>query len=356
MARIYTITTDTVGAGNGPQTETDPIEALVQWASLDRPGLRYNVRFDSSPGLEQPVQNLLWDAARRHREHPGGEARVNEAVAEWLRHQARPLFPTDLVGGFDPLALQRAGGAWMLRTQTSVPSGALARLLPEAGEQVHHGAREMGDALDAATTRGGPGPRLRETALRELHGHWQKLAGAAALVPEAVAPARQILDRLIASEPDAPHPPTRDAPDAGLRTAAARIWWLAREHQRDLAQALRCVADPSGAASHPARPLFAALPNYLKQHPRTVDDLLHCAEALGSTLAQLNEHASYPEDVRRPFSHAVDAAALTLGVQGAAVAANAALPLPTTVTASVQPHTPTQQQQPQPQRPSGQTR
>ncbi|MET9110339.1 hypothetical protein [Streptomyces zhihengii] len=335
---------------------TDPVEALVQWAGLDRPGLRYDVRFDSSPGLERPLQNLLWDAARRHREYPGGEARVNEAVAEWLRHQARPLFPTELVGGFDPLALQRAGGAWVLRTQTSVPSGALARLLPEAGEQVRHGAREMGDALDAAITRGGPGPRLRETALRELRGHWQKLAGAAPVVPEATAPARQILDRLITSEPDAPNPPMRDAPDAGLRTDAARIWWLAREHQSDLAQALRCVADPSGTASHPPRPLFASLPDYLKQHPPTVSNLLHCAEALGSRIALLDEHASYPDDVRRRFSQAVDAAVLTLGVQSAAVAAEAALPRPAAVPATARPQTHPQQPQQQPQRPSGQTR
>ncbi|MBM9624741.1 hypothetical protein ACFP53_26480 [Streptomyces zhihengii] len=366
MARTYTITRDTAGAvtgipGTEPHTVTgDPVEALMQWARLDRPGLRYRVQVDGSPGLELPVQNLLWDAARHRREDPAREAGVHEAVAGWLRHHSRPLFPEELVGGFDPLALQRAGQAWMLRTQTSVPSGALAHLPLEDREQVRHGAREMGDALHNSLARGGPGPRLRGTALRELHGHWQRLAGAAQLVPEATGPARKILDRLITSTPDAPHPPAANAPDADLRTAAARIWWLAREHQPDLAQALRRVADPA-AAGHLPRPLFTVLPDYLRHHPHMVDDLLHSAEALGNNLALHDQYTSYPDSVRRRFSEAVDVATLTLGVQGAAVAmaANAAAPAPrreaaASATVRLQAHT--QQPAAQHQGPQGMTR
>lgn len=147
----------------------------------------------------------------------------------------------------------------------------LERLSPQhRREQVEYGAGQMLGALEAAERGVGSG-RLHWEITAELHRHMKILAPTAAYMSDAFAPARKLLDRIIAADPEAPALPPPDAKDAHLRTTAARVWALTREHHPDLAQAFHCIADPASAAERPLRTLFAALPEHLKQHPHIAD-------------------------------------------------------------------------------------
>ncbi|MGW2110018.1 hypothetical protein [Streptomyces sp. NPDC001948] len=331
--RTYLITEEVSGAVAGEYvsgTETfaeEQGEALIRWASLDRPHRRHRVllREAGFPDAELSIQSLLTGVRNGRSDGPlANEDRLNEALAGWiLPHVHRNIVPVITAdGATEPRALQRAGGAWVLRTEEAVPDGVLERLRPENRPMVEHGADQMLDALGATHFGVGSGGLYGQRS-SELPLHRMVLASAATYMPEAVQPARIVLDQITALQPEAPALPPSYAEDADLRTIAARVWFLTHEHHPELAQAFRCVADPASAGDRPLRTLFAALPEHLKQHPHIADEIMLAADKLNSARALHSWYDSYGGDARDRFRDAVDTADQALYVAATAVAMEA---------------------------------
>ncbi|MFF3958482.1 hypothetical protein ACFYY1_35495 [Streptomyces sp. NPDC001890] len=336
--RTYLITEEASGAVAGEYvsgTETfaeERGEALIRWASLERPHRRHRVllREEGFPDAELSIQFLLSDVRNGRSDGPlANEDRLNEALAGWiLPHVHRNSVVSTADGVTEPKALQRAGGAWVLRTGEAVPDGVLERLRPENRPMVKHGADQMLDALGATRFGVGSGGLYGQRS-SELPLHRMVLGSAATYMPEAVQPARIVLDQIIALQSEAPALPPPYAEDADLRTIAARVWFLTREHHPELAQAFHCVADPASAADRPLRTLFAALPEHLKQHPHIADEIMRAADKLNSARAL---HSWYGGDARDRFRDAVDTAdqALYVAATAAAMEANVQVSRPDT--------------------------
>ncbi|CAL9676956.1 hypothetical protein SUDANB105_07982 [Streptomyces sp. enrichment culture] len=316
----YVITqgTPSTAAGPGPagtaSVRDNPVDALVRWAQLDQPhqSSRVLLERDGLP-VDRPLRDLLHDASLHSTGDQASENRINGALTDWIRRHAvrNAIAGVAADGGADPLALVRAGWAWALRVDGAVPDGVLQRLQPEHRFQVDKGIEQMRDALYAAGLMRQQRWPLNGLQRHELYLHWTTLAGRQLPVgrcrpgPGADGPAHLLRARW-------PLLPPAGAPDCDLRTTAARIWWLTRDHQPEAAAVFHRVADPSGEADRPVRELFTALPEQLRHRSLIAGNLLAAAERLGSAYALHHRYSiNYPgKDVARFRDDVQDASQL----------------------------------------------
>ncbi|MET8676149.1 hypothetical protein ABZW18_00720 [Streptomyces sp. NPDC004647] len=292
----------------------DPVEAMVQWAQLDRPHHEHVVTTGVAevPGLQDlTVTGLVRRALQR-----GGGERLAGALAAWIdRNRQEVAVPAQVVER-DPAALRRAGWAWALRVGDPVPPSVLERLGPEEGAAVKEAAAEMERALLAAELE--PGLDAQGWGPREgtLRGHWQVLAAAAVSIPEAGPPARKVVDQLVAADPDAPAPPQPGDPDTRLRQSSAQAWFWTREQGRtEMSEVFRMVADPAHAPGGSLPRLFAVLPGHLRAQPVAAYDFMRAAERVSQHQALQPLYEAYPDLVRQEKQAAVDEASHALLAQ-----------------------------------------